>query len=564
MICSVTLSIGLLQTITKNGIETIHSAKVRLKLDDVESQIKDLIYSFEMPSFSQSKIQAIDEQLKILEEKLADKEQNLLAINDVKQKWDQLKKISPPDKLGMIHELDLLHRAITTTALADIAKKEKVAENYITNLMVIRIVIGILIFLMILLAMYDEAQKRKQRDEMFLLLQESEKKAVEASRAKTMFLAIASHELRTPLNGIIGLSELLRKSGLPEKETHFIDNIYNSGKSLMKIINNILEFSRIESGKIELENADFNLSAAVFQIITTLSVKAHEKNLDLNFIIDKDVPSKLYGDASRLSQIIYNLVGNAIKFTAVGSVILKVKVQSIDPKKGLCLVFSVEDTGVGLTLEQQQKIFLPYNIVQSKGTSGEMGSGLGMAISMQLAKALGGELKVTSVLQKGSCFTFTAIFSKFSNEIIGEIELQHQEYLNEHKAITSIFNKENVPMILVVDDNPTNLLMAQEMLERLGAKIVTATNGREAITEYLNQKIDLILIDCQMPVMDGYEATSELRKLGAKIPILAMTANTSIEDQAKFFDCGMNGFITKPFSIKQLINDLTKILRQKA
>jgi signal transduction histidine kinase/CheY-like chemotaxis protein len=566
MVLSVLLSFKLLHTFNQNSIETVHSAKVRFQLDEVESQIKDLIYirsesklAKEM-AFSIPEIQVIEKQLLVLEQALLKLDEKLIRLDNVKKKWVQVRNNSLPDRIGLMHELDLLHRAINTSSMASIAEKEKIAVRHVSSLTMVRISIGVLILLTILLAMYSEKQAQYKRDELFKLIQESELKALEASRAKTMFLAIASHELRTPLNGMIGLAELLRRSSLPQKEASFIDSIYNSGKLLIKIINNILEFAKIESGKIELEIGEFSLKTLVDQIIAVLSANAHEKNIILNYTIDKNIPSKVEGDASRLSQIIYNLVGNAIKFTAIGSVTLRINVKSLDPENGLILNFLIEDTGIGLTPTQQEKMFLPYNIIQSKGTSGELGSGLGMAISMQLVKALGGEIKVTSELQKGSCFSFTAIFSKFSKEKVGNFEKHPLVDNDEHKNVSAIFDKENIPTILVVDDNPTNLLLAQEILDRLGAKSIGATNGAEAITEYSNGKVDLILMDCQMPVMDGYQASRELRKLGATIPIWAMTANTANEDQGKFHDAGMNGFINKPISINSLSIKLKKTL----
>lgn len=389
-------------------------------------------------------------------------------------------------------------------------------------------------------------------------LRDSTRKALEESRGKTMFLAMAGHELRTPLNGIIGLAELLRKSNLGEKETSYADNIYYSGKSLLKTLNNTLEFAKIESGNIELENAEFNIFTIIDQIISTLSVEAKEKNLNLTYIIEKDVPQKIFGDSSRLSQIIYNLVGNAIKFTAIGSVTLKVKVQKIDPANCLHLLISVQDTGVGLAPEQMQKIFLPFNILQSKDEK-DIGAGLGLAISMQLAKAMGGEIHVTSEIGKGSIFSFEPIFSKYSQEKVGEIE-QQVTNKNEHKEIAPVFSNENKPVILVVDDNPTNLLMAQAMLEKLGAKTLVATNGKEAIYENSHTKVDLILMDCEMPVMDGFMTTRELRKLHFDTPILAMTAHTSREDRENCINAGMNGFIAKPISINLLASELNKAL----
>lgn len=566
MIVSVAIIIDTLNTISENGMETIKSANVRVRLDSIETQIKEMLYhpakveALPDPANTQDQINAIDKQLISFEEQLAGRDKELELVNSIKTQWAQVKEHSIPDKIRMMYQIDLLHRMIDMVALKDIADRKKVDERYISFLITLSVTSGLLAFFLILLTLYLEKKESSVKNQMLATLKESEKKAQEASKAKTMFLAVAGHELRTPLNGIIGLSELLRKSNLPEKEKQFIDNIYYSGKSLLKLINNILEFAKIESGKVELGKADFSLSSLVYHIITSLSVKAHQKNINLSYVIDKDVPQKINGDASKLSQVIYNLLGNAIKFTAVGSVSLSIKVLAIDKDDSLELQFTIEDTGVGMSQEKLQKLFLPFNAVESQGTSGEIGSGIGLAISMQLVRAMGGEIQVKSEQGNGSTFSFTAKFSKFSKETIGEVEQQQLHYQDEHKEISPVFSKDNSPNILVVDDNPTNLLMAQAMIERLGANAIGATNGKEAIYEFTNNKIDLILMDCQMPVMDGFEATMELRKQKVNIPIIAMTANTAYEDQEKCFEAGMNGFIPKPISISQLANDLVKAL----
>lgn len=566
MIISVVITIDTLHTISINGMETVKAANVRVRLDSIETQIKDMLYNQEIsknvsdPIFSEGKIIAIDKQLNYFEQLLTGREKELELIQSIKKHWIKLKEHGFHDKTQMMYQIDLLHRMIDMVELKDISERQELDEKYISFLISIGVISGSLAFILILFALYFEKNVLKQKNQLLVSLQDSEKKAQEASKAKTMFLAVAGHELRTPLNGIIGLSELLRKSNLPEKENQFIDNIYHSGRSLLKIINNILEFAQIESGKIQFEYADFSLSAVVHQIVTSLSIKAHQKNINLSYVIDKNVPQKIYGDASRLSQVIYNLIGNAIKFTAIGSVTLKIKVLSIDKDNSLILHFIVEDTGIGMSPEKLKKLFLPFNSVQSQGTSGEIGSGIGLAISMQLVKAMGGEIQVKSEQGNGSVFSFTAKFSKFSRETIGEIEQQQLQYPDEHQEIKPIFNKDNCPTILVVDDNSTNLLMAQAMIEKLGAKTIPATNGKEALYEFSNNKIDLILMDCQMPVMDGFEATRELRKQKITIPIIAMTANTAYEDQDKCFEAGMNGFIAKPISISLLANDLAKTL----
>ena len=440
-------------------------------------------------------------------------------------------------------------------ALSALILSEKISVLTIIGLATIALAFG-----SILVANYIGNKSLEDKKVTIEKLQAAEQKAVESFKAKTMLMAIAGHELRTPLNGIFGLAGLLQKSNLPKKETELVDSIYHSCKSLIKIISNILEFARIEAGQIKLENAEFSLNVVIHQVITTLSIQARDKNISLTHDIDKDVPQKIFGDASILSQILYTLVGNAIKFTAVGSVVLKVKVDMLDPGTLLRLQFSIEDTGIGMSKEQVQKLFLPFAAIQASGSS----RGLGLAITQQLAKAMGGEIQVNSVPGQGTSCSFIANFYKFSEERFGSEEERQLQGADEHKEIVPIFLPENMPTIMVVDDNPTNLLVAQAMLERLGAKTIVANNGKEALYEYSNAKVDLILMDSQMPVMDGFETTRELRKNNARIPILAMTAYTSYEDQQKCFAYGMDGIIAKPVEISILTKELKKLLVPEA
>lgn len=569
MISSIGITIHTLHRISLNEMETVKLANIKIRLDSIESKIRDLIYfpdrmnGFNIFNYSNNRISEINDQLLFLDQQLVENEKELDLIHSIQRKWNQISLQMIPDKASILYELDILNRVIDKRILDEVANRQLSNEIYISRVIVIGFITVALAFIMILLALYLERRELKSKESLLISLKESERKAQESSRAKTMFLAIAGHELRTPLNGIIGLSELLRKSNLPTKETQFIDNIFHSGKSLLKIINNILEFARIESGTIELELSDFNLKMVINQIMTSLSVKAHQKNINLSYEIEKEVPQRLYGDSSRISQVIYNLIGNAIKFTAVGSVSLKVKVCPLNKEKGISLQFDIADTGIGMSEEKMRNLFLPFTAIHSEGTSGEVGSGLGLAISKQIVKSMGGNIEVNSNVGVGSTISFTVLFSKYSNETIGESEKHQLQLPEEHNEITPIFTEENIPNILVVDDNPTNLLMAQAMLERLGAKTISASNGKEAIYEYNKNKVDLILMDCQMPVMDGYQATRELRRQGAAIPIIAMTANTAYEDQDKCFNEGMNGFIAKPFSVENLANDLNTFLKPK-
>lgn len=393
--------------------------------------------------------------------------------------------------------------------------------------------------------------------------QDSELAKLEAERAnknKSSFLATISHEIRTPLNGIIGLSDVLRNMSLRTEEIKLVELIHSSGQTLLKIINDILDYSKIESGKIDLENSDFSIHDLVEQVILTLNPKASEKGIHLDFKFDENIPKFVNGDASRISQILFNLTGNAIKFTSTGSVVLKVKLEE-NRDDNARLYFSISDTGSGISLEQQKRLFLPFTQLQKIGTSGEAGTGLGLSICRQLLRVMNSEIYVESTKDSGSRFYFTLNFSKFSEEKLGS-QVNFKKIIPKvrHTAIKPIFMEGRKPMILVVEDNPTNQVTAQALLEQLGAQVILASNGYEALDLISKTKVDLIFMDCQMPVMDGFEATLRIRKNQSKIPIIAMTANASSEDSRACQDVGMNAFITKPITIAMLKKELLRWL----
>jgi len=389
----------------------------------------------------------------------------------------------------------------------------------------------------------------------------SENAKLEAERAnknKSSFLATISHEIRTPLNGIIGLSDVLRNMNLRSEEIKLVELIHSSGQTLLKIINDILDYSKIESGKIDLEDSDFSIRELVEQVILTLNPKASEKGIHLDFEFDRNIPKTVNGDSSRISQILFNLIGNAIKFTSTGSVVLKVKLEESKDHNAR-LFFSITDTGAGITLEQQDRLFQPFTQLQKIGTSGEAGTGLGLSICRQLLRAMDSEIYVESVKDSGSRFFFCLNFSKFSEEKNESFtNIKRTVPLFRHSAIKPIFIERNKPMILVVEDNPTNQVTAQALLEQLGSQVILASNGSEALDLLSKTKVDLIFMDCQMPIMDGFEATEHIRKNKSTIPIIAMTANASKEDYQACINAGMNAFVTKPITIDML----TKVLKQ--
>ena len=371
-------------------------------------------------------------------------------------------------------------------------------------------------------------------------------KANMASQSKSMFLANMSHEIRTPLNGIIGMVNILKNSNLTKSQKEHLEIVEVSGTTLLSIINDILDFSKIEAGQVELENIDFNLFTQIENIRKLLFLKADEKGLKLNVIINKDVPKFVKGDPVRLKQIILNLTNNAIKFTAKGKIEIKAKMlenNSIKTK----LLFEVTDTGIGIAKDKVKTVFESFSQAGADINRKYGGTGLGLAISTQLANLMGGEIGLDSELGKGSTFWFTVVF-----EIGDENKIQK----NDETETSTIEQKQL--KILLVEDNLINQKVAKFNFNKLNHHVTVADNGQVAVDLFNKEKFDVIFMDIQMPVMNGYDATLEIRKIEKEknispgVKIIAMTANAFKSDKEKCFDIGMNGFISKPFKEQEL------------
>jgi signal transduction histidine kinase len=368
-------------------------------------------------------------------------------------------------------------------------------------------------------------------------------KAEEATRVKAMFLANMSHEIRTPLNGILGISKILEESGLNQNQKELADIITTSGENLLNIINDILDFSKIESGQIQLENIEFSLSKIVDNIFNLLKFNADKKNIQLSVNIDKDMPDTLTGDPYRLNQILTNLVNNAIKFTDKGSV--KIEVETLDQENDVVeLMFKVVDTGIGISEEGIKKLFKEFSQTESSTTRKYGGTGLGLAICSNLVSLMGGKIGVNSKIGEGSEFWF-------------KLKFNYQQRQKVKKQPESIKISGDVK-ILYAEDNPVNQRVTQLLLKKIGIKCDIAVNGEKAVEMHLKNKYDLILMDMQMPVLDGVESAKKIREAEAEnqeenpVFIVAVTANAYSEDKKKCFDAGMNDFISKPFKIAEL------------
>lgn len=370
-------------------------------------------------------------------------------------------------------------------------------------------------------------------------LKKAKQQAEKASQAKSDFMAVVSHEVRTPLNGIVGLTDLIEEEVVrTDKGRDYLNTLRASTEALSTVINDILDYSRIAAGKLALEPRPFSLDKCLQTLFSGYQLRV--ENTSVTFYCDRpEALGVVVADPDRLRQVLMNLLNNAFKFTDEGSVALDVTAQRDDDQ--LHVFFSVSDTGCGMSEKQQSELFKPFSQVDSSLSRRRQGSGLGLVISQQLVEAMGGHIELHSEPGCGSRFSFRLTFTAQPVEPL----------VPEVPQAPSLYAR-----ILVVEDNPVNQMLARKQLIKLGHEVSVVENGQEALDILAHQRFDLVLMDMQMPVMDGTEATRQLRARGETLPILAMTANAMPEDAQRCLDSGMQAVITKPVKVAELHNTL--------
>ena len=377
-------------------------------------------------------------------------------------------------------------------------------------------------------------------------------KAEEAAAFKDRFFANMSHEIRTPMNAILGLSHILLASPLKEKERQNVLKIENAANVLLQIINNILDFSKIESGKLTLESTEFTLNSVISYIATIVDIKAAHKNISIVYNIDQQIPKYLIGDPTRLGQILLNLVDNAVKFTHEGSVILHV--NQLEKERERCVLkFDVIDHGIGIEEEKIETLFDSFVQADSSTTREYGGSGLGLSITKYLVEMMGGTISICSHKSQGSTFS-----------VVLPLSYTDKSHRSSHHPARSNADISGIVLqdktVLLVEDNEVNRHVILGLLERSGAKILIATDGAEALEIAETEKTDLILMDINIPIMDGYEVTRAIRKNLNTVPIIGLSANTMRKDMTKALDAGMNAYLYKPMDIQRFYRLLSEYI----
>ncbi|HEY9867915.1 MAG TPA: ATP-binding protein [Candidatus Obscuribacterales bacterium] len=415
-------------------------------------------------------------------------------------------------------------------------------------------------------------ERQQELEALTISLEAARDQALEASRLKSQFLANVSHEIRTPISSVIGMTELLLDTELSATQRHFGHLVLQSAQSLLSIINDILDLSKMEAGKIELSSTEFDLDTLVSEALDLLAPTAQEKDLTLEAEIDPAIPTPVIGDPVRLRQILVNLIGNAVKFTDQGGVTVKAELASRSNQE-VVVRTAVKDTGIGLSKAAAEKLFQPFVQADGSTTRKYGGTGLGLSICRHLVDLMGGQIGLDSEEGKGSTFWFDVVLKSGAAHAQRTPTVANAattpansgsappEEPSSSKDSTSSAGK---PLVLIAEDNPALQELAMRQVKKLGCDVAVVGTGREAVEAVASTDCALVLMDCQMPDMDGYAACKAIRKAeenaGRHVPIIAMTAGAMKGDREKCLEAGMDDYLAKPVSLA----DLKRVLAQWA
>lgn len=406
----------------------------------------------------------------------------------------------------------------------------------------------------------EEMNRLLQQENIIAAVEEQNQKLSDINKAKSVFISNMSHEIRTPINAVLGMDEMILRETKDEKIREYAYDIKNAGKMLLSIINDILDYSKIEAGKMEIIPGDFRLGYMLDDINRLIDIKAKEKDLDFIIAVSPELPQTVYGDELRIKQVIINILTNAVKYTQKGSVTFSVGADRIT-QDSMDLHVSVRDTGIGMKPEEMGNLFSAFQRLDEKRNRNIEGTGLGMSIVVRLLEQMGTKLQVESVYGEGSVFSFVLTLPVVDAAPVGDIFLLHELRMKEELSVRKTYAKG--AKILAVDDNQINLAVLEGLMKEYDVELDCAINGKRALKMIGAKHYDLILLDHLMPEMDGIETLGHIRDMGgsyAKLPVIALTANVSGDSRRRYMQAGFSDFLEKPISVPELERVLEEFL----